>query len=273
MISSSLSPIIRRNLAIARLAILAQLEYRLNFFVDACLQPILLIAVEALLWWSLFSSSGRTTINGFPRDAYLAYVVWAGFFGRLSANWMYESRMCREIELGTINAIITRPISFYEYYLSQFIGYKALCTGASLVIPIAASFGAGFSIKWSYLPVALALLFGFLTFTYTISYCVSLCGFFTTRVSSFTAIKNFTLWLLCGDLFPLDLLPSPLAKIILSLPFCCGVYLPISLLTGRQPLSVVPQAILSLLIGTTLAGYIGRALWRRGIATYAGTGA
>ncbi len=273
MIAFRFSSLIRRNLATARLAILSQLEYRLNFFVDACLQPLLLIAVEGVLWWSIFSSSGSATIKGFPRDAYLAYVVWAGFFGRLSANWMYESKMCREIELGTINAIITRPISFYEYYFSQFMGYKALCTAASLIIPIIISVGAGFSIRWFYLPAALALLFCYLVFTYTLSYCVAVCGFFTTRVSSFTAVKNFTLWLLCGDLFPLDLLPSPLARIILALPFCCGVYLPISLLTGRQSLEVVPQGCLSLAIGTLLAGYLGRVLWRRGISTYAGTGA
>lgn len=266
-------PAIRRNTAAFRLSILAQMEYRFNFFVDAFLQPILLIAVEWLLWWSIFSASGQSTINGYPRESYLAYVIWAGFFGRLSANWMYESRMCREIELGTVNTILTRPISFYEYYLSQFIGYKAIVALSSIGIPVISCWVLGLPVLWGHLPVALTLLFLYLIFTYTISFCMASAAFFTTRISGFTGAKNILFWVLCGETFPLDLLPPSFASIILSLPFCSGVYLPISLLTGRQSPSVLPSAFLSLLLGTIFFALTGRLLWKRGIAGYVGTGA
>lgn len=265
--------LLRRNAAACRLAILAQMEYRFNFLVDAFFQPIILIAVEGLLWWSIFSASGQSTINGYPRESYLSYVIWAGFFGRLSANWMYESRMCREVELGTINTILTRPITFYEYYLSQFIGYKSVVALSSITIPLIFSWALRLPVLWSNLPVALTLLFFYLVFTYTISFCMASAAFFTTRISGFTGAKNIMLWLLCGETFPLDLLPPNLAHVMLSLPFCAGVYLPISLLTGRQSLSVVPGALLSLTLGTLFFGLIGRLLWKRGVASYVGTGA
>lgn len=268
-----LTAAIRRNAAAFRLAILAQIEYRFNFLVDAFFQPIVLIAVEGLLWWSIFSASGQSTINGYPRESYLAYVIWAGFFGRLSANWLYESRMCREVELGTINTLLTRPITFYEYYLSQFLGYKTVVALSSISIPILFCWTLGLPVLWGNLPIALTLLFCYLLFTYTISFCMASAAFFTTRISGFTGAKNITLWLLCGETFPLDLLPPSPASVILSLPFCAGVYLPISLLTGRQPLAVVPGAILSLVLGTLCFGLIGRLLWKRGVASYVGTGA
>lgn len=271
--TSTLATILRRNAAAFRLAILGQMEYRFNFLVDAFFQPIVLIAVEGLLWWSIFSASGQSTINGYPRESYLAYVIWAGFFGRLSANWMYEVRMCREVELGTINSILTRPITFYEYYLSQFIGYKTVVSLSSILIPIIFCRALGLPVIWGNLPIALTLLFCYLIFTYTISFCMASAAFFTTRISGFTGAKNITLWLLCGETFPLDLLPSSLASVILSLPFCAGVYVPISLLIGRQPLSVVPGTLLSLVLGTLFFGLIGRLLWRRGVAAYVGTGA
>ena len=129
----------QRNLAAFKLAWVQQLEYRLNLFVDAALQPTLTAVVEIGLWYVMVSSIGTgDSLGGFSRIYYLHYALWAAFFARISANWMYESRMVDEIQTGTINVLLTRPLSFYEFYLSQFMSYKILTSIASLGIPIIA---------------------------------------------------------------------------------------------------------------------------------------
>lgn len=100
---------------------LSQLEYRLNYLVDAVIQPSATSLIELTLWLAVFKSSGQTLINGFPFEAYVGYAVWAAFVGRVTSTWMYEFRMMEEIDSGSINSSLVRPMSFFEYYLSQFM--------------------------------------------------------------------------------------------------------------------------------------------------------
>ena len=67
------------------MAIVSQLEYRFNLFVDACLQPILLCISEVALWTAIFRGGGIESLNGFSKEYYLAYALWAAFFARIVA--------------------------------------------------------------------------------------------------------------------------------------------------------------------------------------------
>src|SRR4051812_23467450 len=110
---------LRRNLGFAKLAIVSNLEYRVNYLIDALLQPIITTGIELTLWYAIFKTSNSPTIGGFTREYYLSYALWAAFAARISVSWMYEFRMIEEIESGSVNSLIVRPMSFYEYYLSQ----------------------------------------------------------------------------------------------------------------------------------------------------------
>ena len=104
-----------RNLAFAKLAIVTNLEYRLNYFIDALVQPTLTTGIEILLWMGVFAGAGTAAINGYGIDSYLSYALWAAFFTRISTSWMYEFKMIEEVSSGTLNSIIVRPMGFYEY--------------------------------------------------------------------------------------------------------------------------------------------------------------
>ena len=129
----------RRNLGFFRLAIITNLEYRVNYLADAVLQPLFSALIELLLWIAVFRSISGNEIAGFSRENYLAYALWGAFVSRITSNWMYEFRMIEDIESGSINGLLVRPASFFEYYLSQFLGYKILTTAVSLVFPIFAA--------------------------------------------------------------------------------------------------------------------------------------
>jgi ABC-2 type transport system permease protein len=141
------------------MAILSQLEYRFNLFTDAVIQPLLTGVIEVTLWSAILASTATGTLAGYPRSSYLAYALWAAFFARISTNWMYEYRMMEEIDSGTVNSVLSRPISFYEYYLGQFMGYKLLTTVISFVIPIAVVLVIPGPTQLSRLPLACVLIF------------------------------------------------------------------------------------------------------------------
>ncbi len=199
----------RRNLAFAKLAIVSNLEYRLNYFVDAIVQPSLTTGIEMLLWFAIFVGAGTSEIAGFGREYYLSYALWAAFFARICTSWMYEFRMIQEIDSGSINSLLTRPMTFYEYYFSQLMGYKLITTIVSMMIPLAAIFIFKLPTKLERLPLAFALEFYYLILVHSISFVIASSAFYLNKVYSLTGAKNLALWLFTGELFPLDLMPEP----------------------------------------------------------------
>ncbi len=263
----------RRNLGFAKLAVVSNLEYRVNFIVDAVLQPSMTTGIEILLWFAVFAGAHVSEINGFGREYYLSYAMWSAFFARVSTTWMYESRMIAEIDLGTINGLLIRPMSFYEYYFSQLLGYKFITTIVSFLAPLLAASVFLLPTHYERIPLALALCTYYLILVHTMSFIISCCAFYLNKIYSFTAAKNMILWLLTGELFPLDLVPSGLREFIMALPFASGVYVPVGYITGRIGYESTKQGFISVTIAIIVTNLFAAWIWKRGLSTYSGTGA
>lgn len=263
----------RRNQAFFKLAVVSNLEYRFNFFIDSILQPAISVGIELILWIAIFAVAGTTEIGGFGKDMYLAYAVWAPFLGRVGISWMYEGMMVEEVSSGNINIILTRPISFYEYYLSQLMGYKVITTIISLSFPLAITIAYDLPVDFSRLPLAMLLVLCYLFLIHNLSFIVSSFAFYITKVKSFTLVKNLSLWLLAGELVPIDLMPAVLTKVLLILPFSAGVYTPVAYMTGRCGSDLVFQGFLSIFVSFLVTSVVARILWTRGLRGYTGIGA
>lgn len=263
----------KRNLGFFKLAITSNLEYRLNFIVDAIAQPLVTSIVEMILWMAIFIGAQATVIAGFEQSYYLAYAIWATFVARITVNWMYEFRMIEDIELGSINSVLTRPMTFYEYYLSQLLGYKFITTLISLVFPAIMIVFLDLPTDWKRLSAAFALIFYYVIFVYSMSFCIACLTFFFNKVNSLTVTKNMILWLMTGELFPLDLMPEHWRNIFLTLPFSSGVYLPVGFITGRIGAEGLVQGFYTVTLGLVVTSLTGWILWRKGMKVYAGTGA
>ena len=263
----------RRNLGFFKLAIASNLEYRINFLLDSVFQPMMSSVVEMVLWAAIFKGAQTTEIAGFSQNYYLAYALWATFVSRVTVNWMYEFRMIEEIDTGSINSLLARPMSFYEYYLSQLLGYKVIVSIVSFIFPAALILSFNLPTLWERAPIALALIIYYVVFIYGMSFCIVCLAFFFNKVHSLTVTKNLALWLLTGELFPLDLMPEKIKNIFLLLPFSSGVYIPAGYVTGRIGIEVVYQGFVSTSAGLAIVSVVGFSLWKLGIRKYVGTGA
>lgn len=263
----------KRNLALFKLAVVTNLEYRFNYFIDSIVQPLLGVAVELLLWTAIFAALDTASVGGFSKESYLAYALWGPFFSRIAVSWMYEARMIEEVNSGSINSILARPISFFEYYLSQLMGYKVVTTFISTVIPIVASIYFDLPFHWERLPLAFLLVFYYLIIVHQMSFIVSCCAFFFNRIHSFTVAKNLFIFLLVGELVPIDLMPDWLEKIMLTLPFSSGVFIPVAYIVGRVDIQTVVNGFASVTCGIIFFGVICVWLWNKGLRAYVGTGA
>jgi ABC-2 type transport system permease protein len=263
----------KRNKAFFWLAVVSNLEYRFNYFTDAILQPVVSAVIELTLWYAVFRLAATQLFGGYPLENYLAYALWAPFVARITSNWMYEFRMTAEIEFGTINGLLVRPISFFECYLSQLLGYKVVTTAISLVVPISVCLFLDLPIFFSRVPIALTLIIYYVIFIYLLSFIITTIAFHLTKTHSLTVAKNLGLWILSGELVPLDLLPEPYRTWILHLPFANAVYIPVGYLTGRVPESLLWQGFYSTTLGLIVLGAASFFLWKVGLRKYVGTGA
>jgi ABC-2 type transport system permease protein len=225
------------------------------------------------LWFALFWSLGSTELGGFSRDYYVSYALWAAFFSRIYTSWLYEQKMVEEIDTGAVNAVLVRPVSFWEFWFAQFFAYKLMTASITLVVWLIFTQFFDSTTLYSRLPLALLLSLWFLVLVHSISFCVASCAFFWNRVHSFTVAKNIALWMLVGEMFPLDLLPSPWREIVISLPFSSGVYIPAGFVTGRLGVDMVFHGFVSTTIGIAVAATLGGILWTRGRRVYTGQGA
>lgn len=181
--------------------------------------------------------------------------------------------MLEQIETGRVNSILVRPISFYKFYLSQFVGYKLLAAFFSLPLPLLACFYFKAPMQVQRLPAMILLVTYYLVLAHTLSFCVACLAFFMNRATSFTGLKNMLMWVLAGELVPLDLYPGPLRTLLLHSPFAAGVYVPVSYITGRIGHGALLQSFVSVTLGIVVFAVIGAVLWRRGLRSYTGTGA
>ena len=160
-----------------------------------------------------------------------------------------------------------------EFYLSQFVGYKLTCTVFSLVLPIMACWYFRAPMHLERLPAVILLVTYYLVFSHTLSFCIACLAFFLNRAYSFTGMKNMLIWVLAGELIPLDLYPEPLRQVMLNSPFAAGVYVPVSYITGRIGTEQFLHSFVSITGGLVVFGSLAYVLWQRGIRSYTGTGA
>jgi ABC-2 type transport system permease protein len=141
------------------------------------------------------------------------------------------------------------------------------------MVPIAGCLLFGGTLILSRLPAMMLLIAYFLVFVHTISFSVACLAFFMNRAHSFVGIKNMAIWVLAGEMIPLDLYPEPFRTILLRSPFASGTYIPVGYITGRISSELFWQSFISITLGILFIGAIARFLWRRGLQNYAGTGA
>lgn len=268
----SFASFLKRNLACIKLGIINRIAYPIDFFMAIAVTPLCYFIVEAAFWTGLIEVSGSKTLGGFPLSYYLGYFLFQ-VLQLGSINWRFERAMIADINSGAVNALLLRPSSFYEYHLGKILGQKIVT--ALVMIPVIIFIAWFWELPFHIerLPMALLMGFCYVILLFGLHFAIASMAFFFNHVYSLNNTKNMIIWFLTGELLPLDLLPYPLNKIVIALPFSSGMYLPGAYLSGRIQADTFYQGFISLAIGGIFFGLLARFVWRKGLRIYSGTGA
>jgi ABC-2 type transport system permease protein len=101
---------------------------------------------------------------------------------------------------------------------------------------------------------------------------ISYLAFWMDEVWTFHAIKDISLPLLSGMVFPLSALPEPFVTVSRYLPFQFMSFVPAGLMNGTLNTSDFPRYMLLSLVWIALLTAITSAVWFRGLKKYSAFG-
>jgi ABC-2 type transport system permease protein len=120
---------------------------------------------------------------------------------------------------------------------------------------------------WFLVSTALTALLQFFT-----SYTMAMLAFWVLEVSTFIFILFAFEYIASGHLFPLDILPPTLERVLYFTPFPYQLYFPIGIYMGRTTGAELARGLAVQLLWVIGAYLLARFAWKRGIKKYSAVG-
>lgn len=206
--------------------------YRLNFVlwrVRSVLQLILIYFV----WWTVFQS--QTQVFGYTEKSIVTYILVAALIRAIILSTRVMD-IAGTINEGQLSNFLVKPLSLIGYFFSRDIADKLLNISFVVVEVIlfilllkpAIIIQTNLNLLFLFL---LATILGLILF-FLISFTIGLFAFWIENSWGPFFLLNILMESLGGGLFPTDILPSPLDKIVLLTPFPYLIYFPAKVYLG-----------------------------------------
>ena len=252
------------------------LAYRVNFLFRVVFGFVPLLAT-IYLWRAVYTSNPDDhAIGGFTLAAMTSYYLIVTLADVLTAVNEDDWQIAADIKDGNISQFLLKPINYMTYRLCLFFsGRMIYLVVAALPLglfifglrhyfvlpPDLATFG------WFLVSLFMTALLQFFT-----SYAMAMLAFWVLEVSTFIFILYAFEYLASGHLFPLDILPAGVERVLYLTPFPYQMYFPVSIYMGRTTGADLWRGLL-IQAGWVIASWLlARWAWSRGIKRYAAVG-
>ena len=235
--------------SILRASIITALEYKANSIVG--LFAILTgLFIEYLIWSMVYASENAAyTIDGWTFNRLIAYIFLSMIIGQLKSSWVTAHEMIMQIRQGFMNQYIVKPISFFSYHLMNFIGTNILFyipyTILIIIAPII--FKDLIFINLIQVPFFILAVIMSIYLSYSIYFFMVCFAFWFGEVRALLAAYNISMFVLAGQIIPLDFFPKYYQNIIDYTPIPYLIKFPVDIAMALEV--NLYQWITSMLIG------------------------
>jgi len=268
--------VVKKYWHIINIGIQNSLAYRVNFLFRIVFGFIPLLAT-IYLWRAVYSSKepGRD-VGDYSLAQMISYYLIVTIVDVFTAVSEDDWQIAADIKDGNISQFLVKPINYLSYRLCLFSSGRLIYMAVAL-IPLGLfilSFRHYFVLPpdlatagWFLFSVALTALLQFF-----MSYAMAMLAFWVLEVSTFIFILFAFEYIASGHLFPLDILPAQISRLLFYTPFPYQMYFPVSIYMGRISGIALFQGFL-MQIGWVLVAYVvARLMWLRGIRKYGAVG-
>lgn len=217
--------------SILRASIITALEYKANSVVGlfAILSGLL---IEYLIWSMIYSSqSSAYTIDGWTFNRLIAYIFLSMIIGQLKSSWVTAHEMIMQIRQGFMNQYLVKPLSFFSYHLMNFIGTNILyyIPYAILIFIAPIIFKDLIFINFVQVPFFILAVIISIYLSYSIYFFMVCFAFWFGEVRALLAAYNISMFVLAGQIIPLDFFPEYYIEIINYTPIPYLIKFPVDI--------------------------------------------
>lgn len=227
----------KKYLHVVNIGIQNLLVYRVNFFFRAAFGLVPLTAT-LLLWGAIYEGKADgATIAGYPLAQMMSYYLIITIVDALTAVNEDDWQIAADIKDGNISQFLLKPIDYLAYRFFLFLTGRAVYTVVS-IIPV----GLFILYHNDYLvaPASVSAAIAFVLSTaltallqFFISYTMALLAFWVLEVATLIFVVFAFEYIAGGHLFPLDILPPMIQRVLDFTPFPYLLYFPVSVYLGR----------------------------------------
>ncbi len=248
------------------------LQYRLNFILWRVRNFIRLLVVY-FLWLVIFESTSG--VLNYSQLQIITYIIATLVVSGLVFSTKTQD-IGSEIIQGDLSNLLLKPVSVFKYWIAREIGDKLLNLSFAifevtllLLILKPMLFWQTNLATWIFTIIALTIALGLY---FLVSLNLSFIAFSTSDIWGPRFLFFMVLEFFAGGLFPLDILPAAVFRILQLLPFSYMLYFPIKTYLGQlTTLSILSGLLIGFLWLLILTLFTLRN-WRKGLLSYSAYG-
>lgn len=266
----------RKYWHVLNIGIQNNLTYRFNFLARSLFGLIPLLAI-LYLWRTIYAGKGPDAkVGSYTLAQMISYYLLTTIVDALTAVNEDDWQIASDIKDGNISQFLLKPMNYLWYRFCLFISGRLTYLGVA-ALPLAL-FVLGlhryfvFPPNWGMLGVFFfsTLLTALLQFF--MSYTMAMLAFWVLEVSTFIFILFAFEYIASGHLFPLDILPPGIARVLDFTPFPYQLYFPVSIYMGKTTGEKLLQGLLLQAGWVVLTYGLARFMWSRGLRKYSAAG-
>lgn len=221
---------------ILRICLEERLVYRGDFALGT-LMRFLPFVTQVFLWAAIFAANGNRNIAGYSYNEFIAYYLLTTVARAFSSMPGLASSIALEIREGTVKKYLIQPIDMIGFLLLKRVAHKLVyylvaAAPFALVFYLCRGFFSGWPSADVMLAFLLSLVMSFLL-GFFLEATIGLIGFWFLEVSSLLFVYMLFNFFFSGHMFPIDMLPAPLAQAVELLPLQYLAYFPSAVFLGK----------------------------------------
>jgi ABC-2 type transport system permease protein len=260
-----------KYLQIFKISFQEEFAYKINFIMWR-VRNVFQIIITFFLWNTIFSNPGQV-IFGYDRARILTY-VFALMIVRALVLSARAVDVSSDVAEGNLSNYLVKPISYFKYWFTRDVASKALNLGFAAV-----EFAALFLILKPpfYFQTNAFVLLAFLI-AVVLAMLIFFCLLFIISAVPFWApelgwgaqflVTTVILEFLSGSLFPIDILPPILQKIVMTLPFPYMIFFPVQVYLGKITGVAQVQGFLISAVWLAALWISMKYVWTKGLKVY-----
>ena len=260
-----------KYLTIFKISLAQEFAYRTSFIMWR-VRNVLSIFLIFFLWDAVFSDPGRT-LFGYDRTKILTYVFLLLIVrGLVLSVKSYD--VAGEIGRGDLTNYLTKPLSYFKYWLTRDASSKTLniifAIGETILLYLILKPPFYIQTNPVFLVSFLVVLIIAMLIYFVIIFILSSISFWAPELAwgvgwlFITVIIEF----MSGAVFPLDVFPRAVQDVLSLTPFPYLIFFPIQVYLGQISTPVIIKGVLVSGIWLVVLWSIFNSLWKRGLRVY-----